>query len=80
MTAVFLLLVFMAGLFVFTFDSMKDIYVALLMLIRKTMDSFRGTDLTEKSELWERVRIVLGITLGMGKDRSVRLFFSVSGL
>ncbi len=80
MTAAFLLLVFMAGLFVFTFDSMKDIYVALLMIIRKTMDSFRGTDLTDRSELWERVRIVLGITLGMGKDRSVRLFFSVSGL
>lgn len=80
MTAVFLLLVFLAGLFVFTFDGMKDVYGVLLTIIKKTAESFKGTDLTDRSEMWEKIRIVLGITLGMGKDRSVRLFFSVSGL
>ena len=80
MTAVFLIAVFLAGVFIFTFDGMKDIYDALFIIAKKTADSFRGTDLTDRSEVWERVRIVLGITLGMGRDRSVRLFFLVSGL
>ena len=80
MTAVFLLAVFLAGLFILSFDSMKDIYEALILIVKKTADSFKGTDLTDRSELWERVRIVLGITLGMGKDRSVRAFFAISGI
>ena len=80
MIAVFLLLLFLAGIFIFTYDRMKDIYGALILIIKKAAGSFRGTDLTDRSELWERVRIVLGITLGMGKDRSVRVFFAVSGL
>ncbi len=80
MIAVFLLAVFLAGLFVLSFDSMKDIYEVLLMILKKTADSFKGTDLTDRSELWERIRIVLGITMGMGKDRSVRAFFIFSGV
>ena len=80
MIAVFLLLLFLAGMFVLTFDRMKDIYEILILIMKKAAESFRGTDLTDRGELWERVRIVLGITLGMGKDRSVRLFFAVSGL
>ena len=80
MTAVFLLAVFLAGLFILSFDSMKDIYEALILIVKKTADAFKGTDLTDRSELWERVRIVLGITLGMGKDRSVRAFFAISGI
>lgn len=79
MIVVFLLAVFMAGAFIFTYDSMKDIYAALILIIKKAAGTFKGTDLTDRSEMWERVRIVLGITLGMGKDRSVKAFFGLSG-
>lgn len=79
MIVVFLLAVFMAGAFIFTYDSMKDIYAALILIIKKAAETFKGTDLTDRSEMWERVRIVLGITLGMGKDRSVKAFFGLSG-
>ena len=79
MTAVFLMMVFMAGVFVLTYDGMKDVYMAAGTIIRNTAASFRGTDITDRSEIWERVRIVMGITLGMGKDRAVRDFFILSG-
>ena len=47
MIAVFLIFVFLAGVFVITFDQMKDVYVLLGRVIRKTADSFKGTDITD---------------------------------
>ena len=38
MIAVFLLLVFLMGLFVLTYDRMKDIYCAVGQFIKKTAD------------------------------------------
>ena len=80
MIVAFLIVVFVLGMFAATYDGMKDIYHAIHIILVKTVESFKGTDLTERSEMWERIRVVLGITLGMGKDRSVRAFFIVSGL
>lgn len=80
MIVIFLMIVFLSGLFVFTFDGMRDIYEAMGTIIKKIAGTFKGTDLTDRSELWERVRIVLGITLGMGKDRAVKAFFVLSGV
>ena len=80
MIVAFLIVVFVLGMFIATYDGMKDIYRTLHDITVKTAESFKGTDLTERSEMWERIRVVLGITLGMGKDRSVRAFFIVSGL
>ena len=80
MIVAFLIVVFVLGMFIATYDGMKDIYRTLHDITFKTAESFKGNDLTERSEMWERIRVVLGITLGMGKDRSVRAFFIVSGL
>ena len=79
MTAAFLLMLFIAGLFILTYDQMKDVYGACKELFKKILMSFKGSDLTDRGEVWENVRMLLGITLGMGKDRSVRLFFGLSG-
>ncbi len=80
MTAAFLMMILVSGLFILTYEGMKDIYSTAGAIIEKTAGSFKGTDLTDKGELWERVRIVLGITLGLGKDRAVRAFFVFSGI
>ena len=80
MTALFLALIMAMGIFVLTYDRMKDFYKLTGELIRTAAASFKGTELTEKGEVWERVRIVMGISLGMGRDRAVRMFFVVSGL
>ncbi|MBO5994051.1 MAG: hypothetical protein J6Q41_00885 [Firmicutes bacterium] len=79
MIAGFLVVLLLLGLFVLTYDWMEDIYKALGYLLRAAIDSFKGVELTDRSELWERVRVVLGITLNMGTDRAVRLFFGISG-
>ncbi len=79
MTAVFLLMLFAAGVFVLTYDLMADVYREFSALIKKTAYSFKGPELTERGEVWEKVRLVMNITLGMGRDRAVRLFFIVSG-
>lgn len=79
MTAIFLLMLFASGLFILSYDYMKDIYREFFAIVRKAAYSFKGSDLTEKGEVWEKVRLVMNITLGMGKDRAVRLFFIVSG-
>ena len=79
MTVVFLIAVFLSGVFTVTFEQMKDIYLLLGQTLRRAAASFRGTDLSDRGELWENVRIVMGITLGMGKDRAVMAFFLLSG-
>ena len=80
MIAAFLVILLLTGIFVLTYDWMEDVYKALGFLFKALIDSFKGVELTDRSELWERVRVVLGITLNMGTDRAVRLFFAVSGM
>ena len=79
MLVLFLLMLTLFGVFVLTYDYMEDVYKELLRLIRKLADSYKGVELTDKGEVWERVRVVMGITLGMGTDKAVRAFFAVSG-
>ena len=79
MLIIFLLMVTLFGVFVLTYDYMEDIYKELIRLIRKLVDSYKGVELTDKDEVWERVRAVLGITMGMGTDRAVRAFMIISG-
>ncbi len=78
MLVLFLFLMTVFGTFVLTYDQMEIVYKELYRLIRKLLDSFKGVELTDKGEVWERVRVVLGITMGMGTDRAVRAFFAVS--
>lgn len=78
MTAAFLILILLFGIFVLTYDYMEILYTAAYCLLKKAVDSFKGIDVTPRGELWERVRIVLGITLNMGTDRAVRVFFFIS--
>ena len=80
MIAAFLVILLLTGIFVLTYDWMEDVYKALGFLFKALIDSFKGVELTDRSELWERVRVVMGITLKMGTDRAVRLFFAVSGV
>ena len=80
MLVLFLLLLTFAGAFVLTYDYMEDVYREIIRLIRKCIDSFRGVELTDRGEVWERIRVVLGITLGMGTDRAVRTFIAFSAL
>ena len=80
MIAAFLVILLLTGIFVLTYDWMEDVYKALGFLFKALIDSFKGVELTDRSELWERVRVVMGITLNMGTDRAVRLFFAVSGV
>ena len=80
MTAAFLIILLASGIFILTYESMKDLYDAVRIIFKRLLLSFRGTDFTEKGEVWEHVRILMGITLGMGKDRSVMAFFGLSGL
>ena len=80
MIAAFLVILLLTGIFVLTYDWMEDVYRALGFLFKELIDSFKGVELTDRSELWERVRVVMGITLNMGTDRAVRLFFAVSGV
>ena len=79
MLVAFLLVILLSGLYVLTYDYMKDVYKALGFILRKILDSYRGVELTDKGEVWERVRVVLGISLGMGTDRAVRAFMVISG-
>ena len=80
MIVLFLLLTTAFGAFVLTYDHMKDIYKEILSLIRMAVDSFKGVELTDKGEVWERIRVVMGITLGMGTDRAVKAFITVSAM
>ena len=67
MLIIFLLMVTLFGVFVLTYDYMEDIYKELIRLIRKLVDSYKGVELTDKDEVWERVRAVLGITMGWAR-------------
>lgn len=78
MLIVFLILLLLFGIYILTYDYMKDLYAEAGRIISKTRESFRGTDITKKGKLWERIRLTLGVSLGMGTDRAVRAFIVIS--
>lgn len=77
---VFLLSVLMLGVFAATYDYMKDLYHALGVLVRRSVDSLKESEMNDRGEVFEAVRSLMWITMGMGTDRAVWLFFGISAL
>ncbi len=80
MMAVFMILVLLFGIFAATYDYMKDIYAYAEQILRRGLRSLRENELNDRGEIFENVRSLMWITLGMGTDKAVMLFFGISVL
>lgn len=80
MMAAFLILVLAAGVFSATYDYMRDLYEAMGLMVKRWIKSLRETELNDRGETFERVRSLMWITMGMGSDLAVWLFFILSVL
>ena len=80
MMVVFLMSVLISGVFTATYDYMKDLYGAFWILIMRSIDSLTQTVLNDRGEVFEHVRSLLWITMGMGTDKAVWLFFGLSAV
>lgn len=87
MIEIVLILILGAGAFVLTYDYMEDFYEEVLNRIRGWMEGFKGSFISADSRskhsddrIWEHLRKLLQLTLGLGSDRSVKFFGILSGM
>ena len=80
MMVVFLIAVLLLGVFIATYDYMEDVYKACGIIIRRSIDSLKESEMNDRGEVFESVRSLMWINMGMGTDKAVWLFFGVSGI
>ena len=80
MMVIFLIAVFLSGVFIATYDYMEDVYRTLGIIIRHSIESLKESEMNDRGEVFESVRSLMWITMGMGTDKAVWLFFGISGM
>ena len=80
MMVLFLMAVLVSGVFAATYEYMRDVYSAAWILVIKSIDSLKESELNDRGEAFEHIRSLMWITMGMGTDKAVWLLFAVSAV
>lgn len=83
MIELFLILILGIGIFTVTFDYMKEFYKVLIDKIIIWAEGFKNTDAIETKKhdkYWDHIKLILQLSVGLGTDRAVTFFVSISTL
>ncbi len=81
-----LLLLLGAGMFFLTMDNMRQVYGNIGEAAERWFSTFKdaprqiGVERKERDRVWEHIRLLLNITLGLGSDKSVKAFGVISAV
>ncbi len=86
MIVIIMLGLFSLGLYVATYDFMAELYGEIREAIMKFYEALKEDSYLEKKRdsrqdpIWEHLRIMLKLTIGLGSDRAVNIFAIFTGL